>query len=255
MTRRFAAASTSAARRSRPSSRARAGKVVGQARRNTPGGGPEAVAKDIALAITEAATTAGVRVASSRRRRRRAREHRRRDRVGRPGAEHRRAGTSPFPLGPALSERLGVPVASATTSASRSRPSGGYGAGRGVRSFLGVFWGTGVGGGLVLDGRLVARAGVGRRDRAHVRQAGRPALQLRPARLRRGLRRAGRARAAGAAGGAQAQDDPVRPAAQARPRQPDERRLAAGARRRRRRRDATCSTRRSRRSAWRSAAP
>ncbi len=34
-----------------------------------------------------------------------------------------------------------------------------YGAGRGVRSFLGVFWGTGVGGGLVLDGRLVKGRG------------------------------------------------------------------------------------------------
>ncbi len=54
-----------------------------------------------------------------------------------------------------LSERLGVPVSvgndvNVAVDAERR-----YGAGRGVRSFLGVFWGTGVGGGLVLDGRLV----------------------------------------------------------------------------------------------------
>ena len=34
-----------------------------------------------------------------------------------------------------------------------------FGAGRGVRSFLGVFWGTGVGGGLVVDGRLLVGRG------------------------------------------------------------------------------------------------
>lgn len=34
-----------------------------------------------------------------------------------------------------------------------------FGAGRGARSFLGVFWGTGVGGGLVVDGRLLVGRG------------------------------------------------------------------------------------------------
>ena len=133
----------------------RAGKVVGQARRNTPTGGPEAVAHDVALTITEAATNAGVRV---------------RELVGvgvgAPGAVDGANGTvqqvpniegwdAPYPLGTALSERLAVPVhvgndVSVAVDAERR-----YGAGRGVRSFLGVFWGTGVGGGLVLDGRLV----------------------------------------------------------------------------------------------------
>ena len=134
----------------------RGGKVVGHARRDTPRrGGAEAVATDVALAVTEAATSAGVRV---------------RELavvgVGAPGAVDPTAGVvaqvpniagwdGPFALGPALSERLGVPVAvgndvSVAVDAERR-----FGAGRGVSSFLGVFWGTGVGGGLVLDGRLV----------------------------------------------------------------------------------------------------
>jgi glucokinase len=133
----------------------RAGKVLGQARRNTPTGGPEAVAHDVALTIAEAATNAGVRVrelASVG--------------VGAPGAVDGPNGTvqqvpniegwqGPYALGPVLSERLGVAVhvgndVSVAVEAERR-----FGAGRGVRSFLGVFWGTGVGGGLVLDGRLV----------------------------------------------------------------------------------------------------
>ena len=133
----------------------RAGRVVGQARRNTPGGGPEAVAGDVALTIAEAATTAGVRVGELAG-----------VGVGAPGSIDVANGVvlqvpniegweSPFPLGPVLSERLGVPVrigndVNVAVDAERR-----YGAGRGVRSFLGVFWGTGVGGGLVLDGRLV----------------------------------------------------------------------------------------------------
>jgi glucokinase len=34
-----------------------------------------------------------------------------------------------------------------------------YGAGRGLDSFLGVFWGTGVGGGIVMDGRQIVGRG------------------------------------------------------------------------------------------------
>jgi glucokinase len=137
----------------------RGGKVVGQARRNTPTDGPEAVAHDVALTVTEAATSAGVRV---------------RELlgvgVGASGAVDGATGTvnqvpniegwdAPFPLGAVLSERLGVPVhvgndVSVAVDAERR-----YGAGRGTRSFLGVFWGTGVGGGLVLDGRLIQGRG------------------------------------------------------------------------------------------------
>ena len=34
-----------------------------------------------------------------------------------------------------------------------------FGAGRGLSSFLGVFWGTGVGGGIVIDGRKLTGRG------------------------------------------------------------------------------------------------
>ena len=134
----------------------RGGKVVGQARLQTPRtGGPETVARDIALAVTEAATHAGVRV---------------RELggvgVGAPGSVDPASGLvvkvaniegwdAPFALGPRLSERLGVPVAVGNDVSVAVEAERRFGAGRGVRSFLGVFWGTGVGGGLVVDGRLL----------------------------------------------------------------------------------------------------
>ena len=138
----------------------RGGKVLGQARRNTPrNGGAPAVADDVTHAIAEAATSAGLRVGELAG-----------VGVGAPGSIDASTGVvlqvpniagwdGPFALGPVLSERLGVPVSvgndvNAAVDAERR-----YGAGRGVRSFLGVFWGTGVGGGLVLDGRLVQGRG------------------------------------------------------------------------------------------------
>lgn len=137
----------------------RGGKVLGAARLNTPRGGPEVVAREIAVAVGEAATTAGVRV---------------RELagvgIGAPGSIDAAAGIvqtannvdgweEPYPLGPELSKRLGVPVAigndvTVATDAERR-----FGAGRGVRSMLGVFWGTGIGAGIVLDGRVVRGRG------------------------------------------------------------------------------------------------
>ena len=138
----------------------RGGKVVGEARRNTPrAGGPDAVAADIAITVAEAATDAGVRV---------------RELVGvgigAPGSIDAERGVlllapnvegldEPFPLAPAVAERLGVPVALGNDVNVASEAERRFGAGRGVRSFLGVFWGTGVGGGLVLDGRVVLGRG------------------------------------------------------------------------------------------------
>ena len=138
----------------------RRGKVVGEARRVTPrDGGPAAVAEDIALTVTEAATSAGVRVRELQS-----------VGVGAPGSIDPEAGVvlkaanidgwdEPFALGPVLSERLGKPVAIGNDVSVAVEAERRFGAGRGVRSFLGVFWGTGIGGGLVLDGRPVQGRG------------------------------------------------------------------------------------------------
>jgi glucokinase len=138
----------------------RGARVAGQARRNTPTrGGPEALVHELAGTISDAAAAAGVDPGEL--------EF---VGVGAPGSIDAEAGEvlqvanvdvldGPFPLGPALADALGVPVVlgndvSAAVDAERR-----YGAARGYRSFLGVFWGTGVGGGLVVDGRLLAGRG------------------------------------------------------------------------------------------------
>ena len=207
------------------------GAVLGRARRATPSsGGATEVAKDVSIAVSEAATAAGVRVAELAG-----------VGVGAPGSVDADAGVvvkvpniegwdGPFALGPVLSERLGVPVVVGNDVNAAVEAERRFGAGRGAQSFLGVFWGTGVGGGLVLDGRLRARARLGGRDRPRLREARRAALQLRAPRLRRGLRRPGRARGPRPARGAEAQDGPLRPPAGTGEGEPDERRLAAGAR-------------------------
>ena len=107
------------------------------------------------LAIREAATDAGVRV-----------NELARIGVGSPGSVDSATGTvqqaanidgmsEPFALGPALAKRLGVPVVVGNDVSVAAEAERRLGAGRGLRSFLGVFWGTGIGGGLVVDGRLL----------------------------------------------------------------------------------------------------
>jgi len=138
----------------------RGARVLGQGRRNTPSrGGPEALVHELAGTMADAAAAAGID----------ARELESVG-IGAPGSIDAAKGTvlqvanvdvlsEPFPLAPALADMLGVPVAlgndvSVAVDAERR-----FGAGRGVRSFLGVFWGTGVGGGLFVDGRLLAGRG------------------------------------------------------------------------------------------------
>ena len=58
-----------------------------------------------------------------------------------------------FPLAAALHSALGTTSRSATTSASRPTPSSCSARAAPTSSLLGVFWGTGVGGGLILDGK------------------------------------------------------------------------------------------------------
>jgi glucokinase len=135
-------------------------RVLGEARRNTPRtGGPVAVVEELAGALGDAAGEAGVDVRSLSG-----------AGVGVPGSIDPSEGTvlqvaniegwdEPYALGPALAAKLGIPVAignDVTVAVDAERR---YGAGRGYRSFIGVFWGTGVGAGLVVDGRVLQGRG------------------------------------------------------------------------------------------------
>ena len=128
--------------------------VVGQARRPTPTeGGPQDVADQIAQALTDAADGAQIKpsdlVGLG---------------VGSPGVIDEAKGTvtsarnlpnweGEFGLGATLSDQLGTPVFLGNDVQVATQAEFDLGAGRPYRSLLGVFWGTGVGGGLILDGR------------------------------------------------------------------------------------------------------
>jgi glucokinase len=130
--------------------------VLGQARHQTPhSGGPQAVAQEIEASLREAAASANI-------------DCERLDAVGvgSPGEVDPRAGTvahadnlpdwdGTFALAAELSRALGeVPVRLGNDVGVATRAELELGAGRGARSLLGVFWGTGVGGALALDGEL-----------------------------------------------------------------------------------------------------
>jgi glucokinase len=131
------------------------GAVVGDARRQTPmEGGPPAITAEMAGALSDAATGAGLKTSELGS-----------IGVGSPGVIDSRAGTvasarnlsdwiEPYPLASELSRAVGGPpvalgndVSVATAAEFR------LGAGKPFKSILGVFWGTGVGGGIVLNGR------------------------------------------------------------------------------------------------------
>jgi glucokinase len=130
------------------------GKVLGEAREPTPTtGGPLAVAEAITLAMRQATLAAdidpGALTAIG---------------VGSPGEVDEKAGTvaqarnvsgwdGAFPLGPALAEAFGTRVVLGNDVSVATRAEFELGAGKAYKSIIGVFWGTGVGGGLVLDGR------------------------------------------------------------------------------------------------------
>ncbi|HTZ65755.1 MAG TPA: ROK family protein [Solirubrobacteraceae bacterium] len=59
-----------------------------------------------------------------------------------------------FALGPALQQALGPPVQVGNDVQVATEAEVQLGAGRLYRSLIGVFWGTGIGGGVVLDGKL-----------------------------------------------------------------------------------------------------
>ena len=136
--------------------------VVGQARRETPSsGGPEAVAAEMAAALGEAAEPAGIEtdglIGVG---------------VGSPGTVDSAAGTvaqasnlpdweEAFGLAEALQETLGTQVRLGNDVQVAVDAEFALGAGREQSSLLGVFWGTGVGGGLVLDGKPWLGRGAG----------------------------------------------------------------------------------------------
>ena len=136
--------------------------VLGEARRETPAsGGPEAVSAEMAAALGEAAEQAGTEtdglIGVG---------------VGSPGTVDASAGTvaqasnlpdweQPFPLAQALQEALGTQVRLGNDVQVAVDAEYALGAARGHSSLLGVFWGTGVGGGLVLDGKPWLGRGAG----------------------------------------------------------------------------------------------
>ncbi len=129
--------------------------VLGEARRPTPTtGGPAGVAAAIAAAMRDAATAAGIATSELTL-----------VGVGSPGSIDAAAGTvssasnlpgwadATYDLGPVLADELGAPVALGNDVQVATDAEVRLGAGREYGSALGVFWGTGVGGGIVLDGR------------------------------------------------------------------------------------------------------
>jgi glucokinase len=131
-----------------------AGKVSGEARRPTPtSGGPRDVAEEMAAAMREAAEQAGVETGALAG-----------IGVGSPGDADEKTGVvsgarnlpgweGSFPLAETLKAALGTEVRVGNDVQVATEAEFHLGAGREFESLIGVFWGTGVGGGLVLDGK------------------------------------------------------------------------------------------------------
>ncbi len=131
-----------------------AGKVRGESRRQTPtNGGPKDVAAEMAIALEEAAAQAKVDPACLAG-----------IGVGSPGDVDEKTGTvsaarnlpgweGSFALAETLAKDLGTEVRLGNDVQVATEAEFRLGAGREFQSLIGVFWGTGVGGGLILDGR------------------------------------------------------------------------------------------------------
>jgi glucokinase len=129
-------------------------RVLGNARHPTPtSGGPADVANAMAAALAEAAGAAKIEPAALRG-----------VGVGSPGSVDAAAGTiaradnlpgwyASFPLAAALQSALGTKVLLGNDVGVATNAEFVLGAGRPYRSLLGVFWGTGVGGGLIMDSK------------------------------------------------------------------------------------------------------
>jgi glucokinase len=154
-----------------------ASEVLGNARRETPRtGGPADVVRELVAVLHEAATAAGVNPAELAG-----------VGVGSPGEVDRDAGTvaragnlpgwnDAFPLVAMLGKELGgVPVAIGNDVRVAVEAERLLGAGKTYRSFLGVWWGTGIGGAVVIDGKLwLGRGSAGELGHVVVRMDGAP---------------------------------------------------------------------------------
>jgi glucokinase len=130
------------------------GAVRGEARHPTPTtGGPADVARAMEDALREAASAAGVRP-----------EELEGVGIGSPGDADQRTGVvsgarnlpgwnGSFPLGETLSKAFGVETRVGNDVQVAVEGEHRLGAGRPYSSLLGVWWGTGVGGGIILEGR------------------------------------------------------------------------------------------------------
>jgi glucokinase len=130
------------------------GKVSGESRRPTPtSGDPQGVADEMAAALREAAAQAGVETSALEG-----------IGVGSPGDADETTGVvsgarnlpgweGSFPLAETLKEALGAEVRVGNDVQVATEAEFHLGAGREFQSLIGVFWGTGVGGGLLLDGK------------------------------------------------------------------------------------------------------
>jgi glucokinase len=150
------------------------GKVMGEARRQTPTeGGPQDVADEMVAALREAAAAASVEPSAL-------------DGigVGSPGDVDERTGVvsaarnlpdweGSFALAAALTEALGAEVRVGNDVQVATEAEFHLGAAREFSSLIGVFWGTGVGGGLVLDGKpWLGRGGAGEIGHMVVKRGG-----------------------------------------------------------------------------------
>jgi glucokinase len=149
--------------------------VLGEQRRPTPtSGGPADVAAAMADALSDAAAAAGVATGDLAG-----------VGVGSPGeidatrgdvaqARNLPGWAGSYPLAPELARRVGTSVALGNDVNVATGAEAELGAGRGLDSLLGVFWGTGVGGGIVLDGsQWVGRGAAGELGHVVVRIGGR----------------------------------------------------------------------------------
>jgi glucokinase len=130
------------------------GNVLGESRRPTPTvGGPQDVASEMAAALREAAGEAGIETSALEG-----------IGVGSPGDVDERTGVvsgarnlpgwdGSFALAETLKEALGAEIRVGNDVQVATEAEFHLGAGREFSTLIGVFWGTGVGGGLVLDGK------------------------------------------------------------------------------------------------------